>query len=166
MSNITKGILAVIVIAVLIAAGVYISKRQPKEGDQNKGPVSTQVQSPEPGQNKVTAQTGKLVTGFPAELILESGVKFTESFKEDYGTNTHQYTATYSSSKSPQDLYKLYDSYLIKNSYRITNRTQTDKIQALYAEKDTATVNFNASKVDPNKPTQVVITYLVAADKK
>jgi hypothetical protein len=103
------------------------------------------------------APQGQLASGFPQNLILDTGAALQSSYSINYSTSTNQYTAQWDSSSTPQSLLSKYDAYLPANGWTITNQQAGPTLKSIYATDASASLNFVASV--QNGVTQVVLTY-------
>lgn len=115
--------------------------------------------TPKQGEKK-DAEKGKVIEGFPKELVLNSNGTVTESYSIPYGESTEQFTVNFETSKSIAAEYEAYMTFLEKNGYQIINKNLEANIGNIYATNTKADVNFVASRMAEAKSTSVVVTYL------
>lgn len=88
------------------------------------------------------APTGQVVSGFPKELILDNAAVVGKSYAIGYAYNLNQYTASWTSSVSMDDLYSQYVNYFTSNGWTITNSsTNMSNFRGVYAKTSTADAN-------------------------
>jgi hypothetical protein len=88
------------------------------------------------------APSGKLVSGFPKEFVLDSAAIVGKSYTIGYAYNLNQYTANWTSSSSIDDLYNQYVNYFVSNGWTITNSsTNMATFRGVYAVTSTADAN-------------------------
>ncbi len=88
------------------------------------------------------APPGQLISGFPKELILDQAAVFGKSYTIGYAHNLNQYTASWASSSSMNDLYNDYIQYFTSHGWTITNSsTNITEFRGIYAVTSTADAN-------------------------
>ena len=88
------------------------------------------------------APTGQLISGFPKELILDNAAVVGKSYTIGYAYNLNQYTASWTSSSSLDDLYNQYVNYFTSNGWMITNSsTNIAGFRGIYAVTSSTDTN-------------------------
>ena len=145
------GVIVVLAVVISIIVGVVFNLYPlPTFEKPTKESVQSQPNYASPGQ---------LVSGFPAELVLDSNAAVKESYSIDYGKNTNQYTASFNSNESMESLYSSYKKYLEDNGWSITNEiTKYPTSRGLYAVKGLA--DASVAIIDKSDARQVTVSYL------
>jgi len=132
----------IIIILALIALGIFLFLKL-------KPPLGQPVYAP----------SGKLVGGFPTELILDKQAQVDKSYTINYQENIKQYTASFNSGQSAQTLFDQYKIYFENTQWQITNQTNLPNVFGLYAKKDNFEVNVTIVPI--NETAKVTLGYLV-----
>lgn len=105
------------------------------------------------------AEAGDFIDGFPTDFALDSSAKNLKSYKKEYGPGLYQYTASWDSNLTPQDLAKIYEDKLLTNIWTITNQEkELSDFRSIYAVSPSSTLNFTAS-LKTNGGSSVIVTY-------
>lgn len=105
------------------------------------------------------ASPGQLVSGFPAELVLDPKAAVKESYSIDYGENTNQYTTSFNSNESMESLFSSYKKYFGDNGWSITNEiTKYPTSRGLYAVKGAA--DASVAIIEKGEMRQVMASYV------
>ncbi len=152
-SIIILAIAAIIIVAGVAAAVIQIRANRTRQQQQQQAAQQASV----PLGTKQDAADTQIVAGFPKQLLLDSTAQVQSSYQTKYAGGT-QYTATFTSSRTPSDLYSLYSNYFTgQKSYNIKNKLNQKDLSALYAETNNATFNFQAGLVQGK--TSMTLTY-------
>ncbi len=73
-------------------------------------------------------------SGFPSDIPVEEGAELEESYDLNYD-GQRQLTITFPSTKTVEENYALYEDFLLKNSWDISNKYTEQKIASLYGTK-------------------------------
>src|SRR6267142_910019 len=136
--------IAVVILAALVAV---FYKRTPATPPSTTNPPGEQV-------NPVYAAKGQVVSGFPQNLILDSGATVNSSYSINYSDTTNQYTAQWTSPKSVAAVYTEYQTYLPANGWTIANQASVKTAATIYA-KDASLDVFNLSVTAVKNGSQV-----------
>ena len=142
---------AVIVVVAVIAAAAYWFL----------GPKETTQQLAD-GTEKVTAPAGKVVSGFPKDLVLDAAGSPDESYALIYKSqNVSQPTVAYVSSKSYADTIADFDAWLRANGWSISREgtPQETANTFFYAFKGSDEVNISITRDITNK-VSITIAYV------
>lgn len=141
---------AAILVVIFILAFVARNSGVPPTGQQPKSPT---------GVSPTYAPKGKLVAGFPKELILDNAARVSNSYSINYSASLNQYTAEWNSSSSMVTLYASYKEYLSKHGWRIVNQnTRNASWRGVYATNGTH--DANVAIVSKGSGAQVIISYV------
>ena len=151
--NIDPKLLMAVVVLVLVAVGVVFTM-QSKMGDQTSTPIESEDAIPASpdvippatptGPEKVSVGQA-LPEGFPKELILEEGVTISEGYSIDYA-GVKQLTATFKSTQSASEIYRLYTEGLPKMRWVTMNKYESETLYSIYAmnKEDTLNLTINS----------------------
>lgn len=154
MSKRTALLTLAVILAIFVVA-VAVNYKYNRNDNVNQQEDMT----PKAGEKK-DAEKGKVIEGFPKELILNSSGTVTESYSIPYGESTEQFTVNFETSRTVAAQYEAYLLYLEKNGYQIVNKNLEANIGNIYATKTSADVNFVVSRMGDAKASSVVVTYL------
>lgn len=161
MSKTQKIILAaaVVILVILGIAAALMRKTQPVATNATDNSQLTQQQQ-KAAENKTEAQAGQLISGFPADLIVNKDAQTNQSYAISYPLQ-NQYSAEVKTNDTVAATYQAYLNYFSKNGYQVVNKNSQTNIANIYAEKNGDTVNVVASNYSFNgKQTLVEITYV------
>jgi len=145
-------IYAVVVIVVLmIITLIVVSSNKNKSITQKQLPPAKVV-----NVQPVDAPKGQLITGFP-QAAAEKGNTIDSSymFKNDQGSGS--YTASFTSSKSVQDEYNYYTSFLKSQKLSVSSEKYTPELASIFAYDSSQNVNVTITKQP--KSTSILIVY-------
>jgi hypothetical protein len=113
------------------------------------------------GSTLTTAPEGKVVSGFPMDLILEDDVKLSNSFRMDYAENkVSQPVVSYVSSKGYVENIEAYKAYLSAQGWEVSHEADasTGGTTFFYAKKGDAVVNITLTP-KAEGGTSIVVAY-------
>lgn len=103
---------------------------------------------------------GRLVAGFPSELVLDQEATVKKSYSIDNAASASQKTTVFSSDKSDQELFVLCGKYFKKADWRVFNIVAKEESLELYARKDSDELKIVISRGDgKNKKNQLIVSY-------
>lgn len=117
------------------------------------------------GQTLSEAPRGKVVAGFPKELIVEDDPTVRESYSISYAeSNTKQPVVSYRSAKTLSENVSMFSDYLRSDGWRITHHANAEELPVtfFYAYKDLSEVNITMQSDDDG--VLVTIAYAEHAD--
>ncbi len=108
-------------------------------------------------------QNGQLPPGLPENIILESGVKITQSFTATSPDGKVQSTVGFDSSNTVRENFDLYKNYLSKNGWKLVQTADdTADHKAILANNANGYLTVNISKGETESVESiVVISFLV-----
>lgn len=146
--NPRRGSAALIVIAIIVAAlallaAWYFGHR----GLSGGGPMPSYAPSGQPASQ------------FPQSLIFDPTISLTQSYAIHYSTSTNQYTASWNSSSSPDDVIAAYKNYFRTQGWHVSPNPVTQaSIRGLSASTSSAYVLVTAITKDTGSA--VTVSYV------
>lgn len=139
-----------IIVVVLIIVLAFVWKPSGQSPAQNQA-----VANPAP----VYAAQGKIVDGFPQDLVLHALRIVESSYSIAYTSSTNQYTAVLNSSSSMDFIYKNYMQYFWAHGWTIANNITKDPgSRGIYAV--TSTAEASIAILQEGTGSQVTASYL------
>lgn len=153
-----KKTIVTIVIVVLVAAliGVLVYAHDAKK--VTAPTTMTQASQPKPEY----ASVGQLTAGFPAGLMLGKNATPVSSYAIPY-TTSDQSTVVYVTTDAMTPVYNQYLSYFQQNKYEVLNKSESAKIDTIYAISSTAggtSSDVNVTIVPDGTQSKVTTSYL------
>lgn len=148
-------VLIVVAVVLLVGAAFFFASESRPQAPSVATPPPAPKQPP-----AVHAPKGELVSGFPSGLILGATSSVASSFSLNYDENLNQYTATFNSLQSMQNLYDAYLKYLQANNWTIINRiTSNPGSLGIYATRGNADVSVTI--IASGSKSQAQVSYLL-----
>jgi hypothetical protein len=151
----TGFIVLVVVLAIILAGLVWYYGRPPAE-------TVTMLDS---GDELVTAAEGRIVSGFPEELLLERDAQITASYAINYiGNGMRQPVVTFVSGRNLLDNVEAYRAYLEDNGWTVTHYADAlaEDVTFFYANKNGAETNISFVRTEEG-PIEVNVAYVAAS---
>lgn len=128
---------SILIIAALAVFFAYIQKNKQQ-------PVVTEQTATTPEQQK-TDFGANMPTDFPADIPVEKGIKFEQSYSLNY-VGQKQLTIVFLSTKTVKENYSLYADFLKKQNWLILNKYESAKLSSLYGTKASNDINVTISE--------------------
>lgn len=153
--------LAIIGISIAVVVGVVVIAVYKQKGRQDVMPVSEKIKTTTAPEPKRTDYGTKLPTNFPADIPVEKGVKVEQSYSLNY-VGQKQLTIVFQSTKTVKENYAIYEDFLKKENWSISNKYESAKLSSLYGTKDSNDINVTISEsaVASSVKSQVSISVL------
>lgn len=138
-----------LILLVLILVGVlWISGKTPRQIVPGQRGESEEIA---PGTTLTQAPEGKVVAGFPTELILESDVAAGDSYSIAYANDDiAQPVVSYTSKRTLQENIDAYGAYLALNGWNVSHEADASEDPVFfYASKGSADVNITFAEEEP-----------------
>lgn len=135
-----------------------------KKNDGNLFKSSETVEDIGSGKTLVTSEEGKVISGFPRELLLERGVEVLKSYSINSSNDkTIQPVVEYYSELSLSENIIKFGSYLKENNWTIINEPKEENypVASFYARKDNQELNLTFSVEEENSALKVIISYVL-----
>jgi hypothetical protein len=146
-------VVVIIVIVVLLILGFWLYG---KTGTSLPGAGTTTRPTTEeiaPGQTLTHAAEGKIIAGFPKELLLEDGVSVSESYSIAYANdNVAQPAVHYTSHKSLAENVALFGDYFSASGWTVTQEADASAtgVTSFYATRgENEEVNVTLGVIPP-----------------
>src|SRR3989344_1896606 len=123
---------AAVIIVLLVAGGYWFWKN------------SERTSTLDDGTKLVTAPEGKIVSGFPAEFLIEAAA-VGESYRLDYKSGTTQPVIVYGSAKTFEDNIAAFRKVLEDGAWAIVQEDVSEPSGFLYGVRDNEEVNVTFS---------------------
>lgn len=148
------GLLVLLVILIVLAWKFNILPKgsKDKNGDQKS------AENVPPALQKAAEEKGKLVTGMPASLVLNSSA-IIDSYKISY-TGADQYTTVFTTAKTIGSELVAYETALTKDGYKTVSKSLIQNSGNYYGTKDKEEVNVVVTQNSGEKTATVNVTYL------
>jgi ABC-type glycerol-3-phosphate transport system permease component len=141
----------VAIVVLMIITLIVVSSNKNKSVTQKQLPPAKVV-----NVQSVDAQKGQIVDGFP-QAAVEKGNTIDSSFKFSEGTGTSSYHTNFTSSKSVQDEYNYYTSFLKSQKLSVSSEKYTPELASIFAYDSSQNVNVTITKQP--KSTSILIVY-------
>lgn len=152
----TIALFAVTAVVVVVVILVMLGQRQSKSG----GSGNARAALPPASITPTYAEKGEVVSGFPEELILDVRASVANSYALNYNQNLNQYTTTFNSDESMEELYDRYLAHFRQDGWTIVNAiTKYPTSRGLYAKK--GTIDASVAILDKSNSAQVSVSYVV-----
>lgn len=149
--DILIGVMALAAIILMVSA-FYAYK------DSNPASQDTTVVSEETQKTDFGTETP---ADFPTNIPLEKGVTVEQSYSLNY-VGQKQLTIVFLSAKTVKENYALYESFLAKEGWTVSNAYESSKLSSLYGTKESNEMNVTISEKSSSAPvkSQVSISVL------
>jgi hypothetical protein len=136
---------AIIVLVILLAAAVYwaIARRESSK-------------TLEDGTVLSTAPEGRMISGFPADLLMEEAA-IKESYRLDYKNGLTLPVVAYRSAKSFEENLAMFKERLVAGGWVVLAENTARPVGNIYAVRDKEEVNFIAERQEGG--TMVTLSY-------
>ena len=157
MKSNTKRKITLLVLVVAAAAGLwYVTSL-----DVDVSQTSKKFESEQIIGQPIEAASGELIQGFPRDLILDKQGTVVSSSVTPYEENHKQYTATYTTSRTVEQEYNNFVTYLEKNKFKVTKKEMNQGVGGIYAEGQYADANVVVYLDPASGKNTVIISYLL-----
>ena len=151
MKTVYRIIIVVVVVLLFIGYEVYRTGQKDKQVQQLKQQAfSTAINQLKTNPSQNSNSAGKLVEGFPAELVLDKTATLGTGQVNSNGSITQEFYTT----KSIQEEYNLYLNYFQSNGWKITTNNYDEQHAFLLVNKGSDAVDFRMTNYDnyPGQP--------------
>lgn len=156
MRKYTKTILVVVaVISAILLVAFFTIKNNNIKKQQSVVDQKTIDLSSEPTKEDQAVKTSSepkktdfgtnLPTDFPTDIPVEKGVKVDQSYSLNY-EGQKQLTIVFPSNRTVKENYTLYEDFLKKQNWNISNKLEKNEIASLYGTKGSNDINVTISE--------------------
>ncbi len=131
-----------VAVAMVVVSGIFLVRTSPEPVPR----VTLTEQSATPPQEPQKTDFGSsLPVDFPTDIPTESGVKVEQSYGLNYA-GQKQLTIVFASAKTVEENYALYDDFLTKQGWLISNKHEGQELASLYGTKENNEINVTISE--------------------
>jgi hypothetical protein len=163
----TAKIILIILAMAVVGFSIWVWRTQVELNKQNSNVIDNQKKPEYQTRLKVnTKEYDKTQTppGMPADLPIETGAEFVNSFTANAVTGPSQATRVYYSKKSFTDLESDFSVYLKNNGWKVFPTTKSKTYWVISASKDSAIFNVKLTSISTDK-ILVELTFVPAINK-
>lgn len=154
---------AIIILLIVVIGGVLVWRNHKSSSPNDKNTQTTSTdKSIQKNESKINppvfAAEGKIVDGFPTQLIQQKDPVVAFSATSTLKDGTIARNVSYASVDKMEDVYNSYLTYLTSNEYSIKDK-QLGTTAFIYTSKGKEKVNV-AIQTTPNNEVVVLVTYI------
>lgn len=153
--DILIGVMALAAIILMVSAFYAYKDSNPASPASSEGSATV---SQEPAKTDFGTD---VPADFPTNIPLEKGVTVEQSYSLNY-VGQKQLTIVFLSAKTVKENYALYESFLAKEGWTVSNKYESSKLSSLYGTKESNEMNVTISEKSSSAPvkSQVSISIL------